>query len=147
MGDRPGSKGCVGSIFKRGTIVSLIYQMINLILTESRVSTIHEASYIPFLFGGSSQESNTTDKLKGRRVFGGQGVEVTREVSSGTTFSHLSPRGSKSSPTPVIVFGVKANNHKPTNTSRFGNFTQRAKNTSPAYFHISIWKFWSAAWL
>ena len=147
MGDRPGSKGCVGSIFKRGTIVSRTSRIINLTLIESRVSAIHEASYIPFLFGGSSQESNATDKLKGRRVFGGQGVEVTREVSSSTTFSQLSRRGSKSSLAPVIVLGVKANNHKSTNASRPGNFNQRAKNPSPAHFHISIWKFWSAAWL
>ena len=144
MGDRPGSKGSVGSIFKRGTIVSLTYHIINLTLIECRVSTIHEASYIPFLFGGSSQESSATDKLTGRRVFGGQGVEVTQEVSS-TTFSQLSC--SKSSRALVIVLGVKANDYKSTNPSRSGNFSQRAKNPSPAHFHISIWKFWSAAWL
>ena len=35
---------------------------VNLILIESRVSAMREPSYLPFLFGGSSHES---DKPKG----------------------------------------------------------------------------------
>ena len=41
---------------------------------------MREPSYLPFLFGGSSHES---DKPKGR-VFWGKGVEVAHEVSSST---------------------------------------------------------------
>lgn len=81
---------------------------------EPSVSAIHEASYIPFLFGGSSQESNATDKLKGRRVFGRQGVEITQESLSSeskpTTTTPQTPpapetstKGRKIHPRPISI--------------------------------------------